>query len=128
LSEKDNTEMMKKQFFILLVCIASITSCKKSKIDIAANTPTCIRQQIEELVSDPNNTIGSVDEYTFQNTTVYAFSPDIRIIADGSTAIRDATCKNICSVGGFGGPSINLCNGENFFQKAVLIRNIWKKN
>lgn len=104
-----------------------MASCKKDKIVIAANTPACIRQQIEQLAADPNNTIGSVDEYTFQNVTVYAFEPDTRIIADGSTNIRDAACKNICSVGGFGGPAINLCNGENFFQKAVLVRNIWKK-
>jgi hypothetical protein len=118
---------MNKLFFILYTGFTLMASCKKDKIVIAANIPPCIREQIEQLAADPNNTIGSVDEYTFQNVTVYAFEPDSRIIADGSTTIRDAACKNICSIGGFGGPAINLCNGENFFQKAVLVRNIWKK-
>ena len=97
-------------------------SCKK---DIASNIPDCIRREIKS--HGKNWEICGVDEYLFQNKLVYAFSPDGEIIADGSTAIIDENCSQICSVGGFGGPQVNLCNSENFFQSAVLKRNIWMK-
>jgi hypothetical protein len=71
--------------------------------------------------------VGQVDEFLFQNKLVYAFLPDGNIIADGSTVIKDANCTTLCNVGGFGGPQINQCNGENFYQQAVLQRTIWKK-
>jgi hypothetical protein len=105
-------------FFAVLVSF----SCNK---DIAAGTPSCIKKEIK--LNFQNRKIGSVDEYSYQGKTVYAFSPDFSIITDGSTEITDEKCNSICSVGGFGGPQATLCNGENFFQKAVLVRNIWKK-
>jgi hypothetical protein len=117
---------MKKLFLLIFVSLTAVLSCQKDKIVIASNTPNCIRQQIEQIVADPNATTGAVDEYSFQGKTVYTFEPDNKVIADGSTRVVDTDCKTLCSVGGFGGPSINLCNGENFYQKAVLIRNIWK--
>lgn len=118
---------MKKWSFIIFVSIITLLSCQKGKIVVASNTPDCIRRQIEQIVSDPNATLGAVNEYRFQDKSVYTFEPDNNIIADGSTGVADASCKTLCSVGGFGGPSVNLCNGENFYQKAVLVRNIWKK-
>ena len=71
--------------------------------------------------------IGRVEEYQFQNKLVYAFQPDEKKIADGATTIKDSDCNTICHIGGFGGPSVNRCNGENFFQLAVLKRTVWKK-
>jgi len=101
------------------------SSCHKS--DIAAGTPSCISKEIKAHKDDPQWSVGSVDEYLFQNKIVYGFSPDENIIADGSTEIKDGSCNTLCHVGGFGGPAINLCNGENFFQNAQLKKNIWKK-
>ncbi len=118
---------MKKGYFIILISLVAALSCQKGKIAVASNTPDCIRRQIEQIVADPNAAIGAVDEYSFQNKIVYTFEPDNKVIADGSTRVADADCKTLCSVGGFGGPAVNLCNGENFYQKAVLVRNIWKK-
>lgn len=108
--------------FSLCVIILSSISCNK---DIAADTPGCIRREINS--HGKNWETGSVDEYFFQNRLVYAFAPDGNIIADGSTVIKDETCNQLCTVGGFGGPQVNQCNGENFFQTAVFKRNIWKK-
>lgn len=71
--------------------------------------------------------VGSVKEYEFQGKLVYAFEPDTRRIADGSTTIKDAGCKTLCNVGGFGGMAINQCNGGNFFKEAVYKRPIWEK-
>jgi len=107
----------------LIGLLSGILSCTKK--DIAPNTPSCIRNQIKWHGKNWN--VASVDEYFFQNKLVYAFSPDGKIIADGSTEIKDENCNSICNVGGFGGPDVNLCNGENFFQNAIFKRNIWKK-
>ena len=114
--------MKSLKFFLLPIAMIFFVSCKK---DIATDTPRCICKEINN--SGNNWETGSVDEYLFQNRKVYTFSPDGNIIADGSIAIKDENCNQICSVGGFGGPAVNLCTGENFFQAAVLIRNIWTK-
>jgi hypothetical protein len=116
---------MKRAFLALLTAITFLVTFSSCSKDIAANTPACIRKAIK--VHDKDWTTGSVDEYFFQNKLVYAFAPDGRIIADGSTEIKDENCNQLCTVGGFGGPQINQCNGENFFQTAVFKRNIWKK-
>lgn len=108
--------------FSLSVILLSSLSCNK---DIASDTPGCIRREINN--HGKNWETGSVDEYFFQNQLVYAFAPDGEIIADGSTVIKDESCNQLCIVGGFGGPAVNQCNGENFFQAAVFKRNIWKK-
>jgi hypothetical protein len=109
--------------FSLLFLIVVCQSCDKD--NIAANTPACIRQEIKN--NEKTWGVGSVDEYLFQNRVVYAFSPDEKVIADGTTEIKDEFCNSLCIIGGFGGPNINMCNGDNFYQTAVLKRNIWKK-
>jgi len=102
------------------------TSCKTG-YGIAAGVPRCIHDEIVHNQSNKDWMTGRVEEYQFQNNLVYAFQPDEKKIADGATTIKDADCNIICHVGGFGGPSVNLCNGENFFKLAVLKRTIWKK-
>ena len=101
-------------------------SCKASH-GIAAGIPRCIYDEIAHNQQKEDWMIGRVEEYQFQNKLVYAFQPDEKKIADGATTIKDADCNIICHIGGFGGPSVNLCNGENFFQLAVLKRTVWKK-
>lgn len=113
-----------KYFFIFSLSVTLLFSVSCNK-DIAEGIPGCIRREINR--HGKNWETGSVDEYFFQNRLVYAFAPDGKIIADGSTEIKDENCNQLCTVGGFGGPQINQCNGENFFQNAVFKRNIWKK-
>jgi hypothetical protein len=120
-----NGLMKRLNILFAVSLLLGLASCHKD--NIATNTPACIRNEITINRNDPNWMIGSVDEYFFQNRLVYAFSPDNKIIADGSTEIKDESCNTMCQVGGFGGPAVNLCNGENFFQNAALKRNIWKK-
>jgi hypothetical protein len=118
---------MKGIILILFGIPLIFATCRKSSYGIAADAPRCIYDEITQNQNNENWMIGSVEEYQFQNKTVYAFQPDEKKIADGATVIKDAGCNTICHVGGFGGPSVNLCNGENFFQLAVLKRTIWKK-
>lgn len=110
-------------FFIFSLLLLS--ACNKN--GIPSGTASCIKKEILANKNNPDWQTGSVEEYTFQNKTVYAFLPDGNIIADGSTTIKDENCNTVCNVGGFGGPAINKCNGENFYEKAALIRTIWKK-
>ena len=114
-------------FSIFSVSLLVTTACTKLKPDIASNIPECIQNEIEENFENSNWAIGSVEEYRFQFKTVYAFLPDEKIIADASTQIKDSDCQLLCQVGGFGGPGVNLCNGDNFYQSATLVRVIWKK-
>jgi hypothetical protein len=115
---------MKRQFLFISTAITllAISSCKKS--DIASGIPKCVRTEIKAHKNDPNWGVKSVKEYLFQNNLVYSF--DHGLIVDGSLEIKDGSCHTICNVGGFGGPSVNICNGENFFQTAVLKRTIWE--
>lgn len=115
--------MKRSAFFTIGAVLLLLTSCNK---DIAPGTPSCIRNEIKK--HGKNWGVSQVDEFLFQNKLVYAFLPDGDIIADGSTEIKDGGCTTLCHVGGFGGPQINQCNGENFYQQAVLQRTIWKKN
>jgi len=112
---------------VFCVMLLVMTACTKQKPDIASNTPECIQNEIEENFENSNWAIGSVEEYRFQFKTVYAFLPDEKIIADAATQIKDGECQLLCEVGGFGGPAVNLCNGDNFYQSATLVRVIWKK-
>ena len=109
------------------VTLFATTACTKQKPNIASNTPECIENEIKDNQENSNWMIGSVEEYRFQNKIVYAFLPDEEVIADASTQIKDENCRLLCHVGGFGGPAVNLCNGDNFYQSAVLVRVIWKK-
>jgi hypothetical protein len=116
-----------KKFLLPLVLaglLAGTFSC--SKADIAAGTPQCIKNKINDGRNDPHWLVGSVDEYLYQGNIVYAFAPDGRIVADGATDIWSSSCQYICSVGGFVGP-VQLCNGEQFFPNATFRRNIWTK-
>ena len=114
-----------KSIFLSLTIIITFASCKKSSI--AAGTPSCIKKMILENKYNRNWKVGQVEEYRFQGKLVYALQPDNRRIADGATRVVSAECITICSVGGFGGPAVNLCNGENFYQNAMLVREIWNK-
>lgn len=117
---------MKKLLFIVLAAIAfASTSCKKSAV--APNVPECIKANIEANHNREDWYIGNVEEYLFQGKKVYAFNADPKVIADGDTKVLTNDCATLCSVGGFGGTAINLCNGLNFFQEAVLLRVIWDK-
>jgi len=108
----------------VILCL-STPSCKK--VSIAANIPLCIRQDISSHAKNDSWEVGSVDEYRFHDSLVYSYTPDGRIIADGTALVKDENCHYVCSFGGIGG-RLNLCNGEVFPDVAVFVRNIWRKN
>ena len=114
-----------KALVLSLFAVITFYGCDKSVVP--PGTPSCIEQTIRDNKSNPNWEVGQVQEYEFQGKLVYAFQPDNRMIADGATRIVTDQCEQLCYVGGFGGPDITLCNGANFYQNAVLKREIWSK-
>ncbi|HEX8333359.1 MAG TPA: hypothetical protein VF622_12085 [Segetibacter sp.] len=114
-----------KALVLSLVAVVTFYGCDKSVVQLG--TPSCIKQLIWANKINPNWRVEKVEEYEFQGKLVYAFQPDHKRIADGATRIVSADCKQLCYVGGFGGPDITLCNGVNFYQNAVLKREIWSK-
>jgi hypothetical protein len=113
------------KLFILTCLVAVIyvaAGCNGSR-----NVPQCVQTIIDANKGNAKWEVGRVEEYEFQGKMVYAFQPDARIITDGATTILTANCDTLCHVGGFGGPAVNSCNGENFFEKSVLKRKIWEK-
>lgn len=118
------TSMKKLIYTAVIAAVIMLSfSCKKS--GIAANIPSCIRNAIKMEINNPQSMVTRVNEYLFQGRLVYGF--DYGVIADGGMDVKDGSCKNLCHVGGFGGPDIDMCNGEHFFQVAVLKRIIWEK-
>jgi len=112
---------------VLLFCFLGVINSACKKCALPSDIPACIKSAIDANKNNSDWEVGNVEEYSFQGKIVYAFNPDTRKIADGATTVQTSDCKNLCSVGGFGGPAINMCNGDNFFQKAVLLRKIWEK-
>jgi hypothetical protein len=117
--------MKRLSFLLFIASFVSLSgaSCRKSAI--ASNIPSCIRNEIQAQIDDPQSNVVKVNEYMFQGKTVYGF--DHFMAADGTMEIKDGDCNTLCYVGGFGGPNVNLCNGENFFQHAVFKRNVWTR-
>ena len=105
---------------IACLCVMLAANCQQKKI--ATSIPNCIQSYIDSNAM--GGYLGGVEEYEYQGKLVYAFGPSQQI-KDGATLIKAADCKNLCSVGGFAGPRNSNCNGENFFEKAVLKRKIW---
>ena len=115
-----------KSFILLIVgTILLFSSCHNP--EIATGVPSCIYQDINQSNKDPNWMVGSVKEYQFQGRMVYAYEPDTKRIADGTTMIKDGDCRQICNIGGFAGQANNQCLGGNFFKEAVYKRTIWER-
>jgi hypothetical protein len=112
------------QLLIGIIIISNL-NCAAHKTT-SNDTPACIAEFINSYKNEPRWYVGSVDEYEFQGRLVYAFDPS-KNLADGATSIKSADCVDMCSVGGFAGPRNSQCNGDNFFEKAVLKRTIWKR-
>ncbi|MCR5889323.1 hypothetical protein LRS06_16430 [Hymenobacter sp. J193] len=114
---------MKKVFTILLLAGSLLTGCEDA--EVAKGTPKCIKEKIESFAKE---TICEdevkVDEYLFQDETVYLFAEG-NCIADGGAKVYNADCQYIGYLGGFGG--LNDINGVDFRMSATFQRTVWEK-
>lgn len=113
---------MNVAFVVLLTII--IAGCKKSDT-VIIDIPNCVKDKIDYYNNSPNSYINKVDEFLFQGKLVYVFSQDGTKISDAGAIIINNDCSSLCFLGGIAG--ISTCNGDNFSQKAILQRVIWKK-
>jgi hypothetical protein len=104
---------------------ASTASATNSRQSNSNNSiPTCIQTYIDTFRRINQKHVGSIQEYEFQGKLVYAFTPS-KMLADGSIKIVSSDCKSMCNVAGFAGLMNSNCNGDNFFEKAILKRTLW---
>jgi hypothetical protein len=120
-------KLVMKTFTILCVSLffMAISACKKCD-EIARDVPECIKNVIKEHTYESNMEIVRIQEYKYQEKIVYKLDP-ANYIADAPSIIVTDGCERLCYVGGFGGPQVNMCNGDNFFEKAVLVKTVWEK-
>ena len=109
------------KLFILLVLVIVFTGCHKSDND--KGTPGCVVEKIIDFSKSSTCNDIRVDEYIFQENTVYAFEPGT-CGADMTTGIINSECKILGHLGGISGNT--KINGENF-SNATFIKTIWKK-
>lgn len=117
------TDSMKKLTILLLLLASLLNSCNKP--DIAKSTPKCIKKEIKDLnKSSISCEDYEVEEYIFQEKTVFVFSPGT-CGDDLAVAVLDSDCNYLGSLGGLAGNK--TINGEDFFSNAIFIKTIWKK-
>src|SRR5258705_11584296 len=105
---------MKLAFLSITCFILLLTSCHNP--EIASGIPSCIYTEINQSSKNADWMVGSVREYQFMGKIIYAFEPDTKRIADGSTMIKDGHCITICNLGGFAGPANNQCLSGHFLN------------
>ena len=113
--------LLKRLYFLSIIAALTLTGCEE--VDIEKGVPECMKESIESF-SKSSLTCDSgakVNEYTFQNKTVYVFDPGI-CRTDQSSEVVDSDCNSLGSVGGWSG---GIINGEDF-SKANFIRTVWK--
>lgn len=111
------------QLFVLAMyglLMLGFNSCKKD--EIASDTPSCIIEKIKEFKNYACSD-GKVDEYIFQEKTVYVFDQGSTCGFDLTSDVVDEECNSLGFLGGFAGNT--TINGESF-SNAEFIRNIWK--
>ncbi len=107
--------------YILVVLVTIIFSC--AKVEILLDVPECIEEKIRELAKGGKCKSGaSVEEYHFQNRTVYTFSEG-NCGADFQTDVLDEQSNSLGALWGISGNKI--INGENFTEHATFIGKVW---
>lgn len=103
--------------FILIIFLFS--ACKKSEENKI--TQSCLTGQIVEFEKNACESGASVDEFYFQEDTVYVLNPGL-CEADMASAVLSSGCETLGFLGGITGNT--EINGEDF-NNALYIRTIW---
>ncbi len=111
------------KLLILLAALVSLAPEQCAKKAVANQLPACVNQQIEAIKRQPQwNPPAQVDEYSYNNKTVYLFSADC---CDQYNAVYDEGCKVVCAPsGGLTGKGDGRC--KDFFDVAKHVRLVWK--
>lgn len=103
---------------VLIFAGISFNSCEKDD-----NTPPWIMEKVEQLGSGLCDTDAHVDEYEFQDDTVYVFEPG-SCGADMPAYVYNEDGIELGFLGGIMGNQ--TINGESF-DNATFIRTVWER-
>ena len=114
---------LRLRYTLLLLLCLTMQSCAKKTTGSAAKskTPECLSGKINDWKEKYCESGKSVKEYTFQNKSVYVFTPGT-CGADMQTIVLDASCKELGALGGILGNT--KINGEDF-STATYVKTIW---
>lgn len=106
---------------IPLFALIALTGC--DKLDVEPGVPECVKKNIRDFNKQACENGAYVEEYTFQNKTVYVFYSG-PCGYDTASEVIDSDCKKIGYLGGFTGNK--EVNGVNFSSNATFIKTVWK--
>ena len=114
--------MKKRLLFPFLFYAFVILSCNKTNSE---NIPQCIQTKIEEFGKNQSTcpTGAKVDEYKFQEKTVYVFDPGL-CGDDMASDVYDSNCNYLGFLGGIMGN--DTINGNSFSNKAIYQERVWE--
>lgn len=97
----------------------------KSSSAIVNGIPACIQKKIDSIKQLPVwNPPAEINEYDYAGRKLYLISADC---CDVYSAVMDSNCTYICAPsGGITGKGDRKC--VDFFDKAKLVRLVWKDN
>ncbi len=113
---------MIKQLFLLLTLSSALIGCNR-KDEIDTTIPRCISNLIIAFEKTTSCNDAKVDQYIFQNQSVFVFRPG-SCEADMQAAVIGRNCNNLGSLGGIAG---NTEINGNDFANAVFVKTVWKK-
>src|SRR6186713_2558574 len=100
---------MKTLHIVLLLAASIMSSC--NNLDIEKGTPRCVETKIKGFNKSSPCKDASVNEYSFQGNTVYAFGPGT-CGTDMTAEVMNADCVTLGYLGGLTGNT--KINGEEF--------------
>jgi len=115
---------MKTTLLIALFFMFNVTNQSCSKYKLSEEHPKCLEKLIKEF--DKNQTCDKgvrVEEYIFQEKTVYVFDPGT-CGADMMSTVYSNECQRLGGLGGIAGNG--TINGENF-ENAKFVSIVWER-
>jgi hypothetical protein len=113
---------MKNIIFLSLMMLQLLSACTKKAAQNAI--PSCISKDIAEIQKNKNAKEPIVNQYTFQEKTVYLIDDGMGYV-DSQSKVVDSNCNELGYLGGMMGKT--KINGEDFFTAAVYVKTIWKQ-
>lgn len=108
--------------FLITMLLFVLFACKKNNLE---KVPECIQNKINAFEKNESTCTdgASVDEYKFQEKSVYVFDPGL-CGDDMASDVYDSNCGNLGFLGGLIGN--DTINGESFSEQAIYIETVWK--
>ena len=119
---------MNRLLLLPLFALIALTSCEN--LDIAPEVPNCVEKKIKyfnkhTFCEDREPSVkASVEEYKFQNKTVYVLIEG-NCNPDSGAEVIDSNCNKLGYLGGFA--NIQEVDGVAFYPNATFIRKVWEK-